>query len=79
MANFGVRPMYKVAEPLMETHLFNFDGDLYGRHLSVELVDYIRPETRLSGLPALIAQIADDAQAARRILAAVPRTPALDA
>jgi len=79
VANFGVRPMYQVSVPLMETHLFNFDGDLYGRHLSVELVDYIRPETRFSGLPALIAQIADDAQAARRILAAVPRTPALDA
>ena len=71
--------MYQVTVPLMETHLFNFDGDLYGRHLSVELVDYIRPETRFSGLPALVAQIADDAQAARRILAAVPRTPALDA
>jgi riboflavin kinase/FMN adenylyltransferase len=79
VANFGIRPMYEVATPLMETHLFHFDGDLYGRHLSVELVDYIRPETRFSGLPALIAQIADDAQAARAILAKYPRTPALDA
>ena len=79
VANFGVRPMYQVATPLMETHLFDFDGDLYGRHLSVELVDYIRPETRFSGLPALVAQIADDAQAARAILARCPRTPALDA
>jgi riboflavin kinase/FMN adenylyltransferase len=79
VANFGVRPMYQVAVPLMETHLFDFDGDLYGRHLSVELVDYIRPETRFSGLPALIAQIADDAQAARGVLAKHPRIPALDA
>ena len=79
VANFGIRPMYQVATPLMETHLFDFDGDLYGRHLSVELVDYIRPETRFSGLPALVAQIADDAQAARAILAATPHTPALDA
>jgi riboflavin kinase/FMN adenylyltransferase len=79
VANFGVRPMYQVSVPLMETHLFDFDGDLYGRHLSVELVDYIRPETRFSGLPALVAQIADDAQAARALLARHPRTPALDA
>ncbi len=79
VANFGIRPMYEVRVPLMETHLFDFDGDLYGRHLSVELVDYIRPEMRFSGLPALIAQIADDAQAARAILARHSRLPKLDA
>jgi riboflavin kinase/FMN adenylyltransferase len=78
VANFGIRPMYEVAVPLMETHLFDFDGDLYGKHLSVELVEYIRPEMKFSGLPGLIAQIADDAQAARAILARCPRTPALD-
>jgi len=79
VASFGVRPMYAVQTPLMETHLFDFDGDLYGRHLSVELVDYIRPEMRFSGLPALIAQIADDCQGARALLARHPRAPALDA
>ena len=71
--------MYAVQTPLMETHLFDFDGDLYGRHLSVELVDYIRPEMRFSGLPALIAQIADDCQAARALLARHPRDRALHA
>jgi len=79
VASFGTRPMYEVPVPLMEAHLFHFDGDLYGKHLSVELVDYIRPEMRFSGLPALIAQIADDCQAARAVLARHPRTPALDA
>jgi len=78
VASFGVRPMYEVTVPLMETHLFDFDGDLYGKHLSVELVDYIRPEMRFDGLPALIAQIADDCQVARAILARSPRLPALD-
>ena len=79
VANFGVRPMYEVPVPLMEAHLFNYDGDLYGRHLSVELVDYIRPEMRFSGLPALVAQIAEDAQTARGLLARHPRLPKLDA
>ena len=79
VANFGIRPMYEVTVPLMETHLFDFDGDLYGKHLSVELVDYIRPEMRFSGMPGLIAQIAEDAQQARAILARSPRLPALDA
>jgi riboflavin kinase/FMN adenylyltransferase len=79
VANFGIRPMYEVTVPLMETHLFDFDGDLYGKHLSVELVDYMRPEMRFSGMPGLIAQIAEDAQRAREILAKCPRLPALDA
>jgi len=78
VANFGIRPMYQVTVPLMETHLFDFDGDLYGKHLSVELVEYIRPEMRFSGLPGLIAQIADDCQAARAILARTPRQPSLN-
>jgi riboflavin kinase/FMN adenylyltransferase len=72
VANFGVRPMYKVQVPLMETHLFDFTGDLYGKYLSVELVRYIRPEAKFSGLDALIAQIGQDADAARLMLAALP-------
>jgi riboflavin kinase/FMN adenylyltransferase len=69
VANFGVRPMYQVNVPLMETHLFDFDGDLYGKYLSVELIAYIRPEAKFPSLDALIAQIATDAAKAREILA----------
>ena len=76
VANFGVRPMYKVPVPLMETHLFDFHGDLYGKYLSVELVRYIRPEAKFDGLPALIAQIGRDAEAARLMLAALPNPDA---
>ena len=45
------------------------DGFLYGRHLRVSLVEFIRPERKFSGLDALKAQIAEDAQKARTILA----------
>jgi riboflavin kinase/FMN adenylyltransferase len=69
VANFGIRPMYQVNVPLMETHLFDFDGDLYGKYLSVELIQYIRPEAKFPSLDALIAQIATDAAKAREILA----------
>jgi len=69
VANFGIRPMYQVNVPLMETHLFDFDGDLYGKYLSVELIRYIRPEAKFANLEALIAQIAADAAKAREILA----------
>src|SRR5215475_13344748 len=72
VANFGIRPMYQVDVPLMETHLFDFDGDLYGKYLSVELIRYIRPEAKFDGLPALVAQIAADAAMAREILAKSP-------
>jgi len=68
VANFGIRPMYQVEVPLMETHLFDFDGDLYGKYLSVELIRYIRPEAKFPDLAALIAQIGADAARAREIL-----------
>jgi riboflavin kinase/FMN adenylyltransferase len=68
VANFGIRPMYQVEVPLMETHLFDFDGDLYGKYLSVELIRYIRPEAKFPDLAALVAQIGADATRAREIL-----------
>jgi riboflavin kinase / FMN adenylyltransferase len=74
VANFGIRPMYQTKVPLMEAHLFDFDGDLYGKHLSVELIAYLRPEAKFESLDALIAQIGADAQKAREILAQTPET-----
>ncbi|HXR94406.1 MAG TPA: bifunctional riboflavin kinase/FAD synthetase [Rhizomicrobium sp.] len=75
VANFGIRPMYRIPVPLMEAHLFDFDGDLYGKHLSVELIAYIRPEAKFENLDALIAQIGADAKKARQILAKTPNSP----
>jgi riboflavin kinase/FMN adenylyltransferase len=68
VANFGIRPMFETPMPLLETWLFDFDGDLYGKHLSVELVAYLRPEMNLPDLDALKVQIAKDAEEARKIL-----------
>jgi len=68
VANFGIRPMFESQTPLLETYLFDFDGDLYGKHLAVALVGYLRPEARLDGLEALKAQIAADSAAARAAL-----------
>jgi len=72
VANFGIRPMFETPTPLLETWLFDFDGDLYGKHLSVELIAYLRPEMDLSNLDALKTQIAKDAEAARAVLANLP-------
>ena len=70
VASFGMRPMFEVQTPLFETWLFEFAGDLYGKHLAVELVAYLRPEAMFADVDALKSQIANDAEAARKALAA---------
>jgi riboflavin kinase/FMN adenylyltransferase len=73
VANLGLRPTVGGVEPRLEVHLFDIAADLYGRHLRVALVEFIRPERKFAGLDALKAQIAEDAGRARAILAAEPR------
>jgi len=68
-ASLGVRPMFGQNQPNLETYLFDFQGDLYGQHLSVALVEYLRPEMTFDGLPALVAQMQADCARARAILA----------
>ncbi len=72
VANLGLRPTIGGSAPRLEAHLFDTELDLYGRHLRVALVDFIRPELKFAGLDALKAQIAADAEKARAILAATP-------
>ncbi|PYF06419.1 FMN adenylyltransferase /riboflavin kinase [Rhodobacter viridis] len=67
-ASLGVRPMFGENAPNLETFLFDFEGDLYGQHLSVALVDYLRPEMKFDSLPALMKQMAVDCETAREIL-----------
>ncbi len=73
VANLGLRPTFARDEAVLEVHLFDFDGDLYGKELLVELISFIRPERKFDGLDALKAQIAADAETARGILAAMAR------
>lgn len=68
VANLGRRPTFGKLQENFEVHVFDFTGDLYGRTLRVEMVDFIRPEMKFSGLDQLKAQIAADGQAARRML-----------
>jgi riboflavin kinase/FMN adenylyltransferase len=70
VANLGLRPTVGTPEPRLEANLFDIDTDLYGRHLRVSLVDFIRPGKKFAGLDALKAQIAEDAARARALLAA---------
>lgn len=70
-ASIGVRPMFGENKPNLETYIFDFTGDLYGHHLSIGLIDYLRPELKFDGLPGLLDQMARDCAQAREILAAL--------
>jgi riboflavin kinase / FMN adenylyltransferase len=70
-ASMGVRPMFGVNTPNLETFLFDFKGDLYGVPLSVGLVEFLRPEAKFDSLEALITQMDADCARARTILAAL--------
>ncbi|HZK90214.1 MAG TPA: bifunctional riboflavin kinase/FAD synthetase [Stellaceae bacterium] len=72
VANIGLRPTVGGLVPRLEAHLFDIDRDLYGRHLRVALVDFIRPERKFASFGELKGQIAADAARAREILAAEP-------
>ena len=68
IANFGNRPTFDKTDILLEVNLLGFEGDLYGRHLRVALIEYLRPVQKFDGLPALAAQIAKVAEGARKAL-----------
>src|SRR5690606_14273711 len=68
VANFGMRPTFDKKDVLLEVHLLDWTGDLYGQSLRVAFVDFIRPEMKFSGVEELTQQIAKDAERAREIL-----------
>lgn len=75
-AYLGTRPTFDEGEPLLEVFLFDFDGDLYGRRIDVEFIDFLRGDSRFDSIEALKAQMQKDCDRARTILAAAPGSPA---
>lgn len=68
VASLGIRPMFATEAPLLEAYLFDFSGDLYGKHLAVELVAFLRPEMKFETVEELKAQMAKDCGAAAAAL-----------
>lgn len=68
VVNIGRRPTFGGGGVVVEAHLFDFDGDLYGRRLRLEMEHRLRDERVFPGVDALRAQIAADAAEARRLL-----------
>ena len=72
VSSLGTRPTVDGVEPLLETHLFDFDRDLYGRRIAIEFVARLRDEQKFDDLPTLVAQMNRDADQA---LAALQQDP----
>jgi riboflavin kinase / FMN adenylyltransferase len=68
VASLGTRPTVNGVEPLLEVHLFDFEGDLYGAELEVEFVARLRAELRFETIELMVEQMHRDAAAARAAL-----------
>lgn len=68
VANLGINPTFGGSARSLETHVFDFDGDLYGRYAEVAFVSYLRGERKFAGVDALLEQIRSDCAEARRLL-----------
>lgn len=74
VANVGVHPSFGAsAEPLLEVHLMDYEGDLYGKLLGVGFVERLRPEMTFPSAAALVAQIKKDVERTRQLL--TPEAP----
>jgi riboflavin kinase/FMN adenylyltransferase len=65
----GTRPTVGGREWLLEAHVFDYDGDLYGERLEVDFLARLRDELRFESVEAMAAQMHDDARLARQLLA----------
>ncbi|MHA7899574.1 MAG: riboflavin biosynthesis protein RibF [Henriciella sp.] len=68
VANFGRTPTTGIRDPLLETFIFDFDGDLYGQHLEVALVRFLRPELKFDSLDAMVSQMQLDVAETKNVL-----------
>ena len=68
MLNIGFRPTVAGTNQTIETYIFDFDKDIYGEHMTLKFREFLRPEQKFDGLPALVAQLKRDEEAARAVL-----------
>ena len=69
VASFGTRPTFDDGAPLLEVHVFDFSGDLYGAPIDVAFIGWIRAEAKFDSVDALVRRMEDDARLARAALA----------
>ena len=67
VANIGNRPTVSGLETRLETHVFDFDQQVYGKHVCIELVEFLRAEKKFENFDKLMAQITKDSERAKKI------------
>lgn len=67
VTSYGTRPTFEGAEQKIETHILDFQGDIYGCEIEVKIVAFIRPELRFDSVDALVTAMRGDIEAARAI------------
>ena len=67
VVNFGIRPTFSLPRPRSEAYILDYSGDLYGYHIKVQLLEYLRGEMKFYGVEELKQQITADASAARKV------------
>jgi riboflavin kinase/FMN adenylyltransferase len=65
VTSYGTRPTFDGADQRIETHLLDFQGDLYGREIEVTLLAFIRPELRFTSVDELVATMQNDIEQVR--------------
>lgn len=78
MTYIGTRPAVNTGERMIETHLLDFEGDLYGSTLTTSFVTHLRPDSDFPGVEALVEQLGKDESATRTILEQERLNPILD-
>ena len=78
VASYGRRPTFGDKPPLLEVHLFDFSGDIYGQDVEVAFHAYLRPEMKFDSSEALVAQMDRDSAEARAALASSTPLSTLD-
>ncbi|QJW90575.1 bifunctional riboflavin kinase/FAD synthetase [Spirosoma taeanense] len=73
MLNIGFRPTVAGTHQTIETYIFDFDKEIYGEHMTLEFYEFLRPEKKFDGLPALVNQLKRDDLSARIALATASR------
>ena len=73
ITNIGIRPTFEESRLTVETHIFDFSDDLYGKKVRVNFVKRLRDEKRFAGVDELVEQIGHDVAAVRKILHGHPR------
>lgn len=70
VSNVGIRPMFLNPQmaPQVEAHILDFNQDLYGKEITIEFVEYLRAEHKFASVSALLEQIQNDIQIARKVL-----------